>query len=528
MAEMMPTVEKQRKRSDKIWAERAAWDDIYAQAYDYAIPQRRPGGASKSKRLSMAIYDMTAPSSVMHGAGQLVRQLFGPTPFMIEPGPLLKNNLDAQELDTLTRQLALMQAQIYPFFQAGDFDAAIHETAIDLFVGTGAIMPMRGPSIEEPLIFVNIPFDQIATATDAWGRQHYISWKTTLGAEEIVRAWPEGNFSREFKERARNNPYSEIELFQDFQRLPDGRWLFMAYAQENPDFIVKNITLARPIAVPRFYKAPGEPYGRGPLLLAMPTIKTVNKAQELALKAAAIQMLGIWGFRAGGTFNPDAVKVGPGVFWPMQSTGGVLGPDVSRIDPATGRLDVARMVIGGAQEQIREALFDTRLSNEGGTPASAMEIAARLQQSAKVHIGAYGRLINEIMPVLVVRTIEILNEWGLVQMPLPLNPLLYSINVVSPMAMAMKADGLVAATNYAQLVMQIAGQEQFARFVHLDRFVARAREALLVDPDITPTRQEVAQADEMQQQQQALNAMMTMGEAAAPQLARALVEGAGE
>jgi len=447
---------------------------------------------------------------------------------MIEPGPLLKNNLGGQELDELTRQFSQMQAQIYPFFQAGDFDAAIHETAIDLFVGTGAIMPMRGPSIEEPVIFVNIPFDQIATATDAWGRQHFISWKACLAAEEIVRAWPEGNFSKEFKERAKNNPYSEIELFQDFQRLADGRWLFLAYAKENPDFIVKNVSMARPIAVPRFYKAPGEPYGRGPLLLAMPTIKTVNKAQELALKAAAIQMLGIWGFRAGGTFNPDAVNVGPGAFWPMQSTGGVLGPDVSRLDPATGRLDVARMVIGGAQEQIREALFDTRLSNEGGTPPSAMEIAARLQQSAKVHIGAYGRLINEIMPVLVPRTIEILNEWGLVQLPVPLNPLLYAINVVSPMAMALKADQLMAATNYAQLVSQVAGPEQFSRFVHLDRFMARARESLLVDVDVTPTPQEIAAAEQQANQAQAAQAMMAMGERAAPQLVQGMMSEGGE
>ena len=38
---------------------------------------------------------------------------------------------------------------------------------------------------------------------------------------------------------------------------------------------------------------------------ALPTVKTQNKAQELALKAFAIQMLGIWAYRSGGTLNPD-------------------------------------------------------------------------------------------------------------------------------------------------------------------------------------------------------------------------------
>jgi hypothetical protein len=68
----------------------------------------------------------------------------------------------------------------------------------------------------------------------------------------------------------------------------------------------------------RYHRVPGEPYGRGPILLALPTIKTLNKAVELTLKAAAIQMLGIWGYRPGGSFNPDTVRLGPGEIWPMQ------------------------------------------------------------------------------------------------------------------------------------------------------------------------------------------------------------------
>lgn len=514
-------ISAQKARADRIWTERAGWDEVYREAYDYAIPQRKPGGRGKSKRLGMMIYDMTATTSIMHGAGQLVRQLFGSTPFVMEPGPLLKQRLPVAQIKVLEREFATMQRNVYPFFQAGGFDSAIHETAIDLFVGTGAIMPMKGPSIEEPVIFVNIPFDNIATATDAWGRQHMVSWKTIFAAEEIIRAWPNGRYTDEFKALAKDKPYTDIELYQDFMRLPDGRWRFVAYCKENSQFIVSNISRARPIAVPRFYKAPNEPYGRGPLLMALPTIKTVNKAQELALKSAAIQMLGIWGYRAGGTFNPDAVRVAPGEFWPMQSTGGILGPDVSRIDPATGRLDVARMVIGNGQDQIRDALLDTRLSSQGGTPPSAMEVAAKLQQNARVHIGAYGRLIEEIMPVIVPRTIEILNEWGLVQMPIPLNPLLYALSVVSPMAQAMKADKMMASSQYYQIASTLAGP-QVGRFINLDRYLEQTREALIVDPYILPTDDEAAQSVQEANDAQTGAAIAAMGERAAPQLVQAM------
>ena len=416
-----------------------------------------------------------------------------------------------------------MQNQLYPFFADGSFDNAIHETAIDLFVGTAAIMPIKGPSIEEPLFFINIPFDEIATATDIYGRQHFITWQTVVTAEEIFAAYPGGKFPDNFDQVVKNDPDREFRFYQDFWRLADGRWRFAAYLENSKEFIAEKITMSRPIAVPRFYKAPGEPYGRGPLLLAMPSIKTLNKAQEIGLKSAAIQMLGIWGYRPDSTFQPDQVALTPGAMWPVRSNGGVMGPDIMRLDPATGRLDVAKMIIGGLQEQVRDALFDTRLFNQGATPPSAMEVSARLQQNAKIHIGAYGRLINEIMPVLVPRVIEILNEWQLVSMPLPLNPLLYSVKVVSPMAAAIQADKLSGVTNFLQLTAGIVGPQAIARYADVDKVMALAAEATLVDANILTTEAEKQQFDQKAAMQQTAETLNAMAERAAPQITEAVL-----
>ena len=38
----------------------------------------------------------------------------------------------------------------------------------------------------------------------------------------------------------------------------------------------------QPIAVPRYYRVPGEAYGRGPILMALPSIKTLNRAQDFS------------------------------------------------------------------------------------------------------------------------------------------------------------------------------------------------------------------------------------------------------
>ncbi|MCZ4076311.1 portal protein [Agrobacterium sp. LMR679] len=86
---------------------------------------------------------------------------------------------------------------------------------------------------------------------------------------------------------------------------------------------------------------------------------------------------------------------------------------MQRLDPASGSMNVAQMLIGDLQGQIKQAMFDTRLPEYEGTPRSASEMTARLQQRANIHIGAFGRLVREIMPVVVPRAAEILMEFGM-------------------------------------------------------------------------------------------------------------------
>lgn len=518
-------VDAARLRSQRAWNYRAGWDALYNEAYDYVLPNRKPGGLGANKAVAQKIFDMTAPNSAIHFAGELQRQVFPvSTPFNLEAGPLLASRLPADQLKGMDRLLAQYSASVYPFMKTGDFDTAVHEMCIDLGIGTGALLPLKGPSIEDPIVFISIPQDEIALSTDAWGRVNFVSWRRkNLGREAIVEAWPRGRFTDEFRQAAKEKPYEETTIFQDFRKRLDGSWEFYCYLEKDGDIIERSVTRTQPIAVPRFYRVPGEAYGRGPILFALPTIKTTNKAQELALKAFAIQMLGIWGYRAGGTFNPDTVRVGPGEMWPMQSTGGILGPDVQRLDPASGRVDLARMVIPSQQQQIRDALLDTRLHDDGGTPASASEVALKMRQNGNVHVGAYGRLVRETLPVVVFRTMEILAEWRILPSLLSINELLVSMSVSSPMLQMLKADEFTAVTNYFELANAVAG-DRAGRYVNEERFLERGRKALLVPQDVVPTPEEQKKFDEDYAARQAQAVAAEMATRAAPQLVQSLTQ----
>lgn len=498
MAELVDgsPVSFQRQRSRRAWNDRQAWTAIYCEAYDYVLPNRRPGGIGKPKAPSTHIFDMTGPNSATHCAGEIQRQMFPvATPFTAECGPLVALKLEKREIPIWNRKLAEVSNFVYPFMKTGGYDTSMFEACQDLTIGTGVVLPLRGPNINDPLRFMCIPQDDVAIEQDAWGRVCFVSWKRCdLGRRAIRECWPKGTYPADFAERERANGYDPVTIYQDWFRLPDGRWQFVAYFERDGDFIVSETYLTQPVAVMRFYRWPGESYGRGPVLFALPTIKTVNKAQELTLKSAAISMLGIWGYRAGGTFNPDTVRIGPGEMWAMQSTGGLLGPDIQRLDTAAARFDIGKMIIDGAQRQIREALLDTRIFDDGGTPPSATEQALIAQQNAKVHIGAYGRLNEEGIQVIVPRAMEILAEWKLLPNLMTFNQLLVAMYVNSPMAAALKSDQFQATINYYRLAAEVVGPDRVTEYVKTDVVLDRARQMMLVPPDVVPDEQERQQA----------------------------------
>lgn len=512
-------IEKHKTRVRNVWGDRSGWSTIYQDAYDYAIPMRRPsGGVNGRPRQPDRLFDMTAPMSAMYFAGNLQRDLFpaGQPAFELETGPLAAMVLSASDRKAFDRELARTSTMIHPFFLAGDWDTAIHEMCVDLAVGTGALLPVKGKSPNDPLRFACLPFDELAISADGFGAVNLVDWHTRMRADQIVEQWPTGRFPKDFVEKARTRPNDMCTVHQTWWRDPAGAgWHFGVMLDASSELLWHERYRTQPIAIPRYYRVPGEAYGRGVVLTALPSIKTVNKAQELALKSAAIAMLGIWGYRAGGTFNPNTVRMGPGEFWAMQSTGGMMGPDVARLDSASGNMNVAQMLIGDLQTQIKNAMFDTRLPDYEGTPRSASEMAARLQQRANIHIGAFGRLVNEIMPVVVPRVAEILYEFGMLPGVQQVDDLLVSVKVKSPMQAALNADRIAAISNYHDFVMAFAGPERARLYEKQDEILARVADGLQIDKDLIPDEEEKKQITaDIDAQQQRQMAMMMAAEAA--------------
>lgn len=503
-----------KARRDTAASDRQRWDAIYRECYDYVMPYRRPVGGTSGKAKGEArtdhLFDLTGTVSAFKGAGQLQSDLFPPGQgfFKLVPGPVTKMVLkrqaaaagaagDPRDEAWFQRQLDDVTDQLAPFFRSGEWDNAVSELCLDLYVGTGIMLMLAGDRTR-PIRFVTLPLEEVAIEPGPYGDVSALFWCTRMTRRAIAAAFPKGDFPRDFAEMVAEGKGldDEVELHQDFWRTDKGTWQLVVTLEKSETPVASETYRTQPFIAPRFHRVPGETYGRGPALLALPSIKTLNKAMEITLKAAAIQMLGIWGYRPGGAFNPDTIRLAPGQFWPMAATGGIMGADVARLDTSAGRVDVGSIVLQELRSQVKQALHDYDLPDGGLTPKSAAEVLARVSRAKQAYVGAFGRMIHEIIPVVIPRVIEVLWRLRLIVSDIQVDQLLVAIDVLSPLAQALKADAHKTTVEAMQLVAMLEGAEGVQRRFKLDDLLPAMIRDLGVQSQYVRTVQELGQFDQ--------------------------------
>jgi hypothetical protein len=178
----------------------------------------------------------------------------------------------------------------------------------------------------------------------------------------------------------------------------------------------------------RWLKAPGEVYGRSPVMKALPDIKTANKVVELVLKNASIAVTGIWQADDDGVINPATIKLVPGTIIPKAVGSAGLTPLET-----PGRFDVSQLVLDQLRDRIRKALFVDQLGQVNGPRMTATEVLERAAEMARILGATYGRLQSELLSPLVTRARSILARRG--EIPdLPLDNRVVALEYKSPQA----------------------------------------------------------------------------------------------
>ncbi|CAN7376010.1 portal protein [Phyllobacterium sp. LjRoot231] len=464
-------VSKLKSRRTAAQKERDSFQPLLDEAYQFAIPYRKStrNTGLGEKRVDQ-VFDHTAIDSAFRFAGKIQQDLWpaGQENFSLEPGPIV---LDQKEKEKLAQQLEPIGKVLQAFFDDGDWDLAFHEMGLDLSAGTGAMLlnPSDDPDrLWEP---ISVAIEELLLESGPYNRLSGIFWCRKMTIRQFTETWPEGNFGSVIQELLRTKPESEIDVHCDTVYDPKSRrWHMLVCSDKQESIVYSAQSRTCPWLIPRYFRVPGETYGRGPVMLAMPTIKTVNTAARLQLQAAAIAMLGIYTAVDDGVFNPDLAPLEPGVFWKVARNGGALGPSVNRFpDP---RLDLSNLVLQDLRMGVKTTMMDQALPADGASVHSATEILERVKRLASDHLGAYGRLIKELVIPGVKRAMEIAYNKGLIPNEIPIDQLLVRVRVKSPLAIAREAQRIEKVVQWLQMVIAItsaAGNPQgLSRIAHID------------------------------------------------------------
>lgn len=490
----MKTPEALCAKYNKLTVQDGAWLGFVDDVYTYVQPYREQRntdrkGKGENSRVER-IFDATAVASAQRGPGRLQRAI---TPndlqwFLLKPGPLVA---DPQEKKRKARFLEQVSRVTLALFQTGGFSTASAEMYQDLFASMGCLLVLKGDTAE-PVKFACIPQDQIFIEDDTFGQTRLWLWKYKSTVQEFVDQYKDHEGLRglgDLEKIRQDDPEKLVEFLMSCERLGSRKFVWRVSWYEEKKVLVEEELRSSPFITPRMFKLPGEHRGRGPIMMAMPHIKTLNKSAELQLKAAAFALLGLWMMRHDGKFNPRIQKMVPGAFLRVKSTGGPMGADIQRL-PMGEQFDLTMLINDQLRSQIKEMLFDLGLPDSREAVKSPTEIIERLKRLAEDIGSAFGRLQRELVVPLVQRVLDILADYGLLGEGITIDDLLTKVQVTSPLASAQALQEVEKVINWITLMMQTGGEEQVNTMLNRDRFGDWLAEMLGITMDVINTPEE--------------------------------------
>ena len=393
---------------------RGVWESHWQECYDYALPQRdgvirqaQPGEKKTDK-----LFDGTAPDAVDQLAASLLAQLTPPWArwFGFSAG----SETTREEREDMAEGLERAATTLKSHFDRSNFAVEMHQCYLDLVtVGTASLLFEEAPPGEPSAFrFTAVPLSQVVFEESAFGRLDTTYRRSELTAAQLKGRFPEADLPPDTMNRIKEDPDARVPVIEAV--IPDEPgFAYLAVAETDsaaagePVVLSQGRFAASPFINFRWIKAPGEIYGRSPVMKALPDIKTANKVVELVLKNASIAVTGIWQADDDGVLNPATIKLTPGTIIPKAVGSAGLTP----LD-APGRFDVSQLVLDDLRARIRQALLADKLGQVDAAKMTATEVLERAADMSRILGATYGRLQSELLTPLVMRAIGVLHRCG--------------------------------------------------------------------------------------------------------------------
>lgn len=409
-----------------------------------------------------ALFDSTAPMSVMHAAERFQQ---GATPpgrrwFELEAGPLV----DPKTAEAANRVLQSTTGMIHAVLDASAFVTASLEAYADHQVGTAALLGLEGDD-DMPIRWMSAPAWALAFEEGVGGRVDNVFWEREFHAYQLDGHWKNAHWSKKVRDLISGARDDKVKVRQSSYYDPDLKGWRIAVQECGTDAVVwdKDRDRTNPWIIFRYWTTPGDPWGRGPIMLSLPSIRTANKVVEMILTSAAYALAPPLMVAHDGVVNPDTLTLAPRSLIRVARTGGPLGPSIAPM-PIGGNVDMGNLVLEDQRMVIKRDLNDEQLPPLTGAVRSASEIIQRTKELAASQGAGFARFNHEAAPQIVARSIDLLDRRKISTINwnnLRPDQLTLKVKLTSPMARAQSLEDVQTVVQFWELAKGIGGDEAF-------------------------------------------------------------------
>ena len=493
------------RKYEKASNQKENYKDLFEECYELAFPQRKGFyDSTVGERRDEKIFDETAVVGVQEFASRLQQGLV--PNFARWADFQAGSETPSTQKEKVNNDLDTVTDYVFEIIQQSNFSQEIHESFMDLAVGTAVLGVEEGDAVN-PINFSAIPLTDVVLDTGPDDRIDHVFREREMRYSDIPITYPDGSINEELQQQILENADSKTRILEivckDYEKKNEDSYYKAIVHEPSQCFIdYKDFSGlgSNPFVCFRWSKCAGEVYGRGPLMNALSAIKTCNLTIQLILENAQMAISGIYQMDDDGVVNPDTISLMPGTIIPKSPTSAGLQPI-----NAAGRFDVAQLILSDMRMNIKRALYNDMLGNPDRTPASATEVAERMADLSRRIGSAFGRLQAEMVQPVLQRIIYILKKQGRIEIP-TVNGREVKIRSVSPLAQAQNQADITAVARWLELIQGAFGPQLINILIDTEQVAAQlARKFGVPDTMVRDEddRKRLVEAMNAQMQQQA-------------------------
>lgn len=294
-----------KQKLSQMQSARSTWESHWQELVDYIVFffQDIVTRGTPGRKKGSLLYDTTATVAALDFQNGLYGTMTNPAlPWFA----LKTENEDLMDNAQIKIWLQWLERQFYNVFNRSNFYSKIKE--IYLGLGTLSTAPLFiGEHFSHLAYFEPLNLGECFIDVDQYGKVDTLYRVFEMGPRQMAQKWGTAKLSEKTQEKLKANKLTEkvtvVHVVEprenrDPEKLDSKNFPFTSvyYEQDSEEkFLEEGGYREFPFCVPRFFTAPGEVYGRGPGMIALPEIKElqamkadISQASQLRLRPPLI------------------------------------------------------------------------------------------------------------------------------------------------------------------------------------------------------------------------------------------------